>query len=85
MGNEVLIMNSYILRFFSYHQPRRIRVIESLLTSRLTVSNLFWGQQYGLLQWLGADRQLQRSEYDAVIKSLVADQLLTSDDHHQAR
>ena len=69
MGNEVLIMNSYILRFFSYHQPRRIRVIENLLTNRLTVSNLFWGQQYGLLQWLGADRQLQRSEYDAVIKS----------------
>lgn len=78
-------MNSYILRFFSYHQPRRIRVIESLLTNRLTVSNLFWGQQYGLLQWLGADRQLQRSEYDAVIKSLVANQLLTIDDHHQAR
>lgn len=78
-------MNSYILRFFSYHQPRRIRVIEGLLTNRQTVSNLFWGQQYGLLQWLGANRQLQRAEYDATIKSLVEEQLLIVDDEHQAR
>lgn len=85
MDNEVLIMNSYILRFFSYHQPRRIRVIENLLTSRRTVANLFWGQQYGLLPWLGADRQLQRAEYDAIISDLVAQHLLTVDDHQQAR
>lgn len=78
-------MNSYILRFFSYHQPRRIRVIESLLTNRLTVSNLFWGQQYGLLPWLGAARQLQRTEYDAVIKALADEQLITIDDEQQAR
>ncbi|MGN1279859.1 MAG: helix-turn-helix domain-containing protein, partial [Limosilactobacillus sp.] len=78
-------MNSYILRFFSYHQPRRIRVIENLLTNRLTVSNLFWGQQYGLLQWLGADRQLHRAEYDATIKALAEERLITVDDEQQAR
>lgn len=78
-------MNTYILRFFSYHQPRRIRVIENLLTSRRTVANLFWGQQYGLLPWLGADRQLQRTEYDAIINDLVDQHLLVVDDHQQAR
>lgn len=78
-------MNSYILRFFSYHQPRRIRVIENLLTNRRTVANLFWGQQYGLLPWLGADRQLQRAEYDAIINNLVAQHLLVVDDRQQAQ
>lgn len=78
-------MESYILRFFSYHQPRRIRVIENLLVSRRTVANLFWGQQYGLLNWLGADRQLQRADYDALLRRLVAKKLIVIDDQQQAR
>ena len=78
-------MNSYILRFFSYHQPRRIRVIENILTSRRTVANLFWGQQYGLLQWLGANRSLSRREYDTAIAELVDQGLLVVDDQQQAR
>lgn len=78
-------MNSYILRFFSYHQPRRVRVIENLLVNRRTVANLFWGQQYGLLQWLGANRSLTRREYDTTIDELVAQGLLVVDDQQQAR
>lgn len=54
----------YLLNLFDEHQPRRLRVIENVLKSRRTVSNLFWAQQYGLLKWLGAYRTLTRTHYD---------------------
>ncbi|MFQ6726027.1 hypothetical protein [Limosilactobacillus reuteri] len=73
-----------LLRFFSYHQPRRIRVIENTLRSRRTVATLFWARQYGILEWLGADRTLNRQEYDQLINQLVADKLLVIDDQSQA-
>ncbi|MBD5090464.1 helix-turn-helix domain-containing protein [Limosilactobacillus agrestis] len=73
-----------LLRFFSYHQPRRIRVIENTLRSRRTVATLFWARQYGILEWLGADRTMNRQEYDQLINQLVADKLLTVDDQSQA-
>ena len=68
-----------LLRFFSYHQPRRIRVIENTLRSRRTVATLFWARQYGILEWLGADRTMNRQEYDQLINQLVANKLLTID------
>ena len=73
-----------LLRFFSYHQPRRIRVIENTLRSRRTVATLFWARQYGILEWLGADRAMNRQEYDQLINQLVADKLLSIDDQSQA-
>lgn len=75
-------MNNYFLRFFEYQQPRRIRVIENLLTNRRTVANLFWGQQYHLLNWLGADRGLRRTDYDAALHELMKMGLLELDDQY---
>lgn len=57
-------MNTYLLRLCSYHQPRRIRVLENVLTNRRTVANLFWAQQYGLLSWLGARRTADQDQLD---------------------
>lgn len=74
-----------LLRFFSYHQPRRIRVIENTLRSRRTVATLFWAQQYGILKWLGAYRSLTRPDFDHLIKKLVSQKLLILDEQAQAR
>lgn len=63
-------MNTYLLRLFSYHQPRRVRVIENVLTNHRTVANLFWAQQYGLLEWLGARRQVNRDQLDFELQAL---------------
>ncbi|WP_267201856.1 helix-turn-helix domain-containing protein [Limosilactobacillus kribbianus] len=73
-------MNNYFLRFFAYQQPRRIRVVENLLTSRRTVANLFWGQQYHLLPWLGAARGLTRADYDAALTALADAGLIKLDE-----
>lgn len=61
----------YLLNFFDEHQPRRIRVIENTLTNRRTVSNLFWAQQYGILNWTGADRSLDRDEFESQLNDLA--------------
>lgn len=63
-------MNTYLLRLCSYHQPRRVRVIENVLTNHRTVANLFWAQQYGLLNWLGARRQADQDQLDAEFSAL---------------
>lgn len=73
-------MNNYFLRFFAYQEPRRIRVVENLLTSRRTVANLFWGQQYHLLHWLGAARGLTRHDYDEALAALAQAGLLKLDE-----
>lgn len=78
-------MVTKLLRFFSYHQPRRIRVIENTLKSRRTVATLFWARQYGILEWLGAYRFLTRQDYDQTINGLVNDGLLMIDDQLQAK
>lgn len=75
---------SDFLRFFSYHQPRRIRVIENTLRSQRTVATLFWAKQYDLLEWWGAGRFLTRHRYDHEINQLVSANLLTLDDQGQA-
>ncbi|WP_076461804.1 helix-turn-helix domain-containing protein [Limosilactobacillus caccae] len=77
-------MTESMLRFFSYQQPRRIRVVENVLKSRRTVANLFWAQQYGILPWLGANRRLSRADYDHAIASLVEQELLRVDEEKQA-
>lgn len=65
-------MNTYLLRLCSYRQPRRIRVIENVLTSHRTVANLFWAQQYGILEWLGARRQANQDQLDFELRELQA-------------
>ncbi|MGM9891297.1 helix-turn-helix domain-containing protein [Limosilactobacillus sp.] len=78
-------MNTYWLRLCSYQQPRRVRVIENLLTNRRTVANLFWAQQYGLLQWLGARRTAQQDQLDAELQTLQRAGLLLVDDQGQVK
>lgn len=63
-------MNTYLMRLCSYHQPRRVRVLENVLANRQTVANLFWAQQYGLLNWLGARREASRGQLDYEINKL---------------
>lgn len=77
-----MAMNTYLLRLCSYHQPRRERVIENVLTNRQTVATLFWAQQYGILTWLGARRRLSREQFDQEVAALIETQLLerTEDD-----
>lgn len=74
----------YLLNFFDEHQPRRIKVIENTLTNRRTVSNMFWAQQYGLLNWTGANRSLDREQFEHDLQGLVDQGLLQLADH-QAR
>nr|WP_220477053.1 helix-turn-helix domain-containing protein [Limosilactobacillus rudii] len=73
------------MRFFSYHQPRRIRVIENTLCSRRTVATLFWARQYDILKWLGAYRSLTRHEFNDLIDELVHTKILTLNDKSEAK
>lgn len=72
-------MNTYFLKLLDYHQKRRIRVIENILKSRRTVANLFWAQQYGILNWQGAYRELTRSAYDNALQELTKAGLIECD------
>lgn len=72
-------MNTYFLQLLDYHQPRRIRVVENVLKNRRTVANLFWAKQYGILHWLGALRELTRTDYDGALKELAATGLIIID------
>ena len=69
-------MDDYLLRFFDYHQPRRLRVIENTLKGQRSVANLFWAQQYGFLNWQGAWRTLTRQKFNQLIAELVQQKLL---------
>lgn len=42
-----------LAQFFSTKQPRHLKVIENVLLGHKTVSNLYWGLQYHLLNYLG--------------------------------
>lgn len=61
-------MNKYLLTLLSNQQPRRVRVIENILKNKRTVANLFWGQTYGILSWLGADTHLVRADYEEQLR-----------------
>lgn len=67
----------YLLNFFDEHQSRRIKVVENTLTNRRTVSNLFWAQQYGILHWTGADRPLDREQFERDLRDLADQGFLT--------
>ncbi|KRM89701.1 helix-turn-helix domain-containing protein [Liquorilactobacillus vini] len=60
------------LYFFSIDQPRRPNVIRHVLANKKTVSNLFWGLSYQMLEWLGV----------AQIENIVFDQQLTALKQH---
>ncbi|MCL0311675.1 hypothetical protein M2S00_00900 [Apilactobacillus sp. TMW 2.2459] len=47
------IDDEFLILLFSYNQPRRPKLIENLLAGRKTVSTLFWGMRYRLLDYCG--------------------------------
>ncbi|GLB46893.1 hypothetical protein WR164_08720 [Philodulcilactobacillus myokoensis] len=65
-----------LLLFFNQKQPRRIRVIENILTGRKTVSTLFWGMRYGILDQLGMFKSLDLNEDHDSLKQLLGLNLL---------
>lgn len=54
-------MDQYLYLLFS-RSPRRIKVIENVLQNHRTQANLFWAFNYGILDWLGADRRMRRAD-----------------------
>jgi uncharacterized protein YpbB len=63
-------VNDFLLHLCSYHQPRRVRVIENVCQNHPTVANLFWAQQYSLINWLGCRRDLDRDEFNGELATL---------------
>ena len=57
-----------LISFFSSRQPRRIKVIENLLQGRETVSTLYWGMRYHLLNYLGT---LKSIDFRVTKRSLI--------------
>ncbi|XRF76356.1 hypothetical protein OGM84_07215 [Pediococcus acidilactici] len=51
------------LIFFDRHQSRRPKVILNLLKNKLTVSALYGGLEYGLLNYIGFWKKLDRQEF----------------------
>lgn len=78
-------LNTYLLRLCSYHQPRRVRVIENVLVNHRTVANLFWAQQYGVLNWLGARRRASQDQLDAEFSALKAAGLIELTDRNEVQ
>lgn len=69
-------METYLITLLSNQQPRRQRVIENILMNRRTLTTLFWGSRYGILSWLGSNRQLERGHFDALLKQMKQDGLI---------
>lgn len=74
-------MNAELLiQLLSQQQPRRLRVIENLFTGRKTVSTLYWGMRYQLLEWLNFDKRLTRQQMDQVVSELTTAGLIETQD-----
>lgn len=64
-------MLDYLIMLLSPVQPRRVRVIENILHNKRTVTTLFWGMRYQILPWLGSNKQLNRTAFDAAVNQLI--------------
>ncbi|KRN09560.1 helix-turn-helix domain-containing protein [Liquorilactobacillus mali] len=58
------------LLFFSDTQPRRHAVIRQVLSNKRTVSSLYWGMQYHILDWLNVEPELDEKQFDLQIDNL---------------
>lgn len=76
-AREVTTIN-YLLTLFA-EEPRHYRVIEGILRGRRTVAILFWGQQYGILNWLRAAPHLTREHFDQQLRAFTKQGLLIVD------
>lgn len=57
------MLDQYLLLLFDRH-PRRMKVIFNTVANRKTQATLFWAKQYGILNWLGADRGLNQQQFN---------------------
>lgn len=71
-------MDQYLYLLFS-QSPRRIKVIENVLQNHRTQANLFWAFNYGILNWLGANRQLQHADLAVWLSQAQAQGLMQVD------
>lgn len=64
------------LLFFSETQSRRPIVIRQILCNKRTVSNLYWGMQYHILDWLNVEPTLDEKKFDLQINKLIKNKYL---------
>lgn len=72
--------DTQLIQLLSPTSPRRIRVIENLLVGKRSVSTLYWGMRYGLLDWLGYQKHLTRQEMETAVNDAAAKGLVTVTD-----
>lgn len=66
----------FLLQFYSRSEWRRSKVILNNLIGRRTVSNLFWGMQYGLLPFFNLFPKLKQDTFDHYQKYLAQTNLI---------
>ncbi|ANZ61981.1 hypothetical protein AYR62_05885 [Secundilactobacillus paracollinoides] len=69
-----------LIQYLSPTSPRRIRVIENLLIGKRSVSTLYWGMRYDLLNWLGYQKHLTREEMETAVADTADQGLITVND-----
>lgn len=72
-----MISAPQLLMFLDAKQPRRLRVIENILLGKRSVSTLYWGMRYQLLDWLGYDKTVTREQMNQAVATLVTNHLIT--------
>ncbi|GEP18675.1 helix-turn-helix domain-containing protein [Pediococcus argentinicus] len=71
------------IRFFDLKQARRPKIISNLLRGKQTVSTLFWGLQYNLLNWLSFDLGFNEQDFLRTLsKSVNKGYLTVKDDEY---
>lgn len=72
-------INPYLLEMLG-RSPRRLKVIQNTLASRQSQATLFWAFNYGILNWLGANRHISENQLADDINTLVSDGLVIKND-----
>ncbi|PJE48543.1 helix-turn-helix domain-containing protein [Pediococcus damnosus] len=71
--NKDFDFSDFLLKFYSRSEWRRPKVILNNLIGRRTVSNLFWGMQYGLLPFFDLFPKLNNENFDHFQKKFKQD------------
>ncbi|MCZ2492558.1 helix-turn-helix domain-containing protein [Dellaglioa carnosa] len=73
------MIEDYILQMFQ-ENPRRPNVVYSIIIGRNTVSNIYWGMRYNLLDYFGMDPQFSNTLFRENIAKLQKNKLLEEND-----
>lgn len=77
------MVNDFLITLFSPQQPRRNRVIFGLLKNQTTVSTLYWGLRYQLLDYIGLLAKLTLPEFEAILAQYEKDEMVVIDTEGQ--